>query len=349
MKLPLFQIRDLSKVYRVGKSLFAKSAGTPVLSNVSFDIYQGDVLAVVGESGSGKSTLGKCMIRLIEPTSGKILYNGKDLLAMSEKTFRPLRAQFQMVFQNPLQAFDPRMNVFQILSEAVRQSSAYRQEAAPEIIRRYLEITGLPPELLHRYPMEISGGQGQRVALARALIMQPRLLIADEPTSSLDNAIKYRLLEELMRLKQTFGLTILLITHDLAVVRRIADRIAIMYHGKIVEIGTQSQIFDSPRHPYTRILLSAANFIHEEEDKIIESPLHPHLQRSPVHPIHGTGCAFGDRCPIAHPACSHTIPALKTVDGEHRVACLHEENLWTAPAHSPLTAGKKPQKREALK
>lgn len=348
MKLPLFKIRNLTKIYPNGNSLFAQSAGKPAVSNISFDIYRGEVLGVVGESGSGKTTLGKCLNRLIEPSAGKIFYDGEDLLALPEKTFRRLRARFQMIFQNPLQAFNPRMSVYQILSEAARQRPSYRKGTEQEIINHYLQQVGLTPDLLDRHPGEISGGQGQRVAIARALIMQPHLLIADEPTSSLDNAIKYQLIEELMRLKQTFELTILLITHDLAVVRRIADRIAIMYGGKIVEIGTPSDIFNSPGHPYTRLLLSAANFVTEDIGATRDdSPFSPALSIS--HPIHGNGCAFADRCPLARSDCFHTEPTLEAVKGEHLSACLRQESLWIDPAQPPSPTGKKQLKGEALK
>jgi len=346
MKLPLLKIRELTKVYPNRKSLSVQSDSRMALSNVSFDIYPGEVLAVVGESGSGKTTLGKCLIRLIQPTSGNVFYEGEDIIAMPEKRFRQLRNRFQMIFQNPVQAFNPKMSVFQILSEAARRSPAYRKGSDLEIINQHLHLAGLNPDLLPRYPGEISGGQTQRVAICRALIMHPQLLIADEPTSSLDSAVKHKLLEVLMQLKKSFGLTILLITHDLALVSRIADRIAIMYGGQLVELGTRADIFDSPCHPYTRLLLSAANFV--MNDRYLSNDVPVHSPFSPVLPMLTNGCVFADRCPVREPDCFHTQTVLEVVNDNHIVGCFRKEKWQLEPAEYASPDSKKQLKGEAL-
>lgn len=258
----LLQIKNLSKCYpREAAAFFAPAQHDFVLKDVSFDLIAGESLAIVGESGSGKTTLGRCLIRLLSADSGQIFYKGQDLLQLSQKEFLPFRQEFQMIFQNPLQALNPRQRIRSCLAEPMKVFGRMTETALQTRIEFLLEQVGLSPELLSSLPAQLSGGQRQRVTIARALAMNPSLLIADEPTSSLDAAIKHQVVRLLQQLKENLDFTLLIITHDLGVVSAIADRIAVMHRGKIVELATTQEILYAPKHPYTRKLLAASRQI----------------------------------------------------------------------------------------
>ena len=255
--MPLVEVRHLVKHFTRGGGLFRPKSVVRAVDNVSFTIDEGETVALVGESGSGKSTTGRCMLRLIEPTSGEVRFKGEDVLAFSAARMREARRQMQMVFQDPYSSLNPRMRAAAIVEEPLIihriGARAERRERVAELFRK----VGLDPAHLDRYPHQFSGGQRQRIGLARALALNPSFIIADEPVSALDVSIQAQVINLLMDLQQELGLTYLFIAHDLRLVRHIANRVAVMYLGRIVEMGPTGSIFEDPRHPYTRALLSA--------------------------------------------------------------------------------------------
>jgi ABC-type oligopeptide transport system ATPase subunit len=257
--MPLVEVRELVKVYPVGESAFGGRSHGEVraVDGVSLDIAQGETLGLVGESGSGKSTLGRLIVRLIEPTSGTVRFDGRDVLAAGRGELRRLRRDMQMVFQDPFGSLDPRMRVFDIVTEPLRvhdgASPSHARQRAAELMR----AVGMDESALGRYPHEFSGGQRQRIGIARALALRPRLIVADEPVSALDVSVGAQIVNLLADLQRDFQLTYLFISHSMPVVRYLANRIAVMHRGKIVEIGETEQITERPAHPYTRSLLEA--------------------------------------------------------------------------------------------
>jgi oligopeptide transport system ATP-binding protein len=257
--VPLLEIRNLTKVFPLGESVFGGGARGEVraVDNVSLDIHSGETLGLVGESGSGKSTLGRLVLRLIEPTSGKIMFEGCDLLAAGHGEMRRLRRDMQIIFQDPFGSLDPRMRVEDVISEPLivheRTSSSARRARVAELLR----AVGLDQSALRRFPHEFSGGQRQRIGIARALALRPKFIVADEPVSALDVSVGAQIVNLMAQLQREFGLTCLFISHSMPVVRYLATRIAVMYGGKIVEVGTTEQITERPNHPYTRSLLEA--------------------------------------------------------------------------------------------
>jgi oligopeptide transport system ATP-binding protein len=302
------------------------------VDGLSLAIGQGEVLGLVGESGSGKSTVGKCVLRLTAPTSGAIRLGGRDITRLSRRDMRPLRKDVHMVFQDPYSSLNPRFSVERIVGEPLlRHGMASRREVGGRVAAM-LEQVGLRPEMRSRYPHELSGGQRQRVGLARALILEPKLVVADEPVSALDVSVQASVLNLITDLQREMGFSCLFITHDLSVVEFLADRVAVMYLGRIVESGPTAQIFAEPRHPYTQALLSAAPVAdpvrQRERRRIVLGGDVP----SPVDPP--SGCRFHTRCPLAYDACRTSEPEL--VDprtGGHPVAC----HLVTAD-HTPDAA-----------
>ncbi len=255
----LLEIRRLCKTFRQRQNGWGNQTGeTFAVQNVSFDVLKGETFALVGESGSGKTTLGRCLLKFIPTDSGSVFYEGIDLLQIPESKFRPYRRQFQMIFQNPAQALNPRQKVGACLAEPLKVHTNLSKVEIQAHVQELLLLVGLDEGVVVRFPTELSGGQQQRIAIARALAMEPTFLVADEPTASLDAAHKRQLIELLDRLKKQLGLTLLLITHDLALAAATADRIGVMRRGQLVEIAPTQQLFDDPAHTYSRILVDAA-------------------------------------------------------------------------------------------
>jgi oligopeptide/dipeptide ABC transporter ATP-binding protein len=287
------------------------------VTNVSLQIVAGETLGLVGESGSGKSTLGRLILRLIEPTSGKVFFEGRDLSTLARSELRHLRRDMQLVFQDPYASLNPRMRVRAIVGEGIEIHRLARGQEKLDRIAELLKMVGMAPDAMTRYPHEFSGGQRQRIGIARALAVKPRFLVLDEPVSALDVSIQAQIINLLQDLQEQLKLTYLFIAHDLRVVEHISNRVAIMYLGKIVEIAGRDEIFANPRHPYTRALLSAIPSVsataRAERIKL------PGEVPSPVNPP--GGCAFHPRCPYAKDICRSNEPPLETGSGGHAVAC----------------------------
>lgn len=288
------------------------------VNDVSFDVETGEVFSLVGESGCGKSTTARTVIRLHEPRSGRILFEGKDITHISQKDLRVFRRQIQMIFQDPYASLNPRQKILEILTEPILFHGLASSRAAAEEKAVYLlERVGLSAEQARRYPHQFSGGQRQRIGIARALAVEPKFIIADEPVSALDVSIQAQILNILMDLKEEFCLSYLFIAHDLSVVKHISDRLGVMYLGTIVERASKQVLFSNPVHPYTRALFSAAPTI--DENNINQSQ---ELKGEIPSPIHlPSGCLFHDRCPLAKPECASVAPTLREVEQGHFVAC----------------------------
>ncbi len=317
MSATLVTVADVEKWFPVpGGGLFGPRPRLRALDGVSVTVERGEVLGVVGESGSGKTTLGRAVLRLLEPTAGRITFDGEDITHLSRRRLRALRPRMQLIFQDPFSSLNPRMTVGSIVGAPLtvqrRGDAAARARAVAEV----LELVGLPAAA-NRYPHEFSGGQRQRIGIARALILRPDLLVADEPVSALDVSIQAQIVNLLVDLQRRLGLAILFIGHDLAVVGHIADRIAVMYLGRIMEIGPAARVLTRPAHPYTRALLGAAP-VPDPARRGRRAALAGELP-SPIDPP--SGCGFRTRCPIAGPECAASRPAMRDLGGGHGVAC----------------------------
>ena len=289
----MIRVENIKKYFPIkGGFLNKKTGDVKAVENVSFEIPEGEILGLVGESGSGKSTLGRSLIRLIEPTNGKIFYNNKDITKFSEKEMRSLRKDFQIIFQDPYASLDPRKKIFDIISQGLSIHSSMSKNQVYEKVLEIINDVGLQEEHLSRYPHEFSGGQRQRIGIARALVLDPKFIIADEPVSALDVTIKAQILNLILELKKKYSLTILFISHDLSVINQIADRVMVMYLGHILEIAKTKNLFSNPKHPYTRSLIETAPQIFRENMKktLLKGDI-----PSPINPP--SGCVFRTRCP----------------------------------------------------
>ncbi|HTE79890.1 MAG TPA: dipeptide ABC transporter ATP-binding protein [Reyranella sp.] len=315
----LLEVEGLTKHFPVKSGVFGRtSAHVRAVDGVDFHVEEGETLAVVGESGCGKSTVGRLVLRLIEPSAGKVRFEGDDLLALDADQMRARRRRLQVIFQDPYASLNPRMTVGAMLGEPLYLHHLVGDEAQRRArVGELLELVGLRPEHARRYPHEFSGGQRQRLAIARALAVEPRLIVADEPVSALDVSIQAQVINLMRSLQQRFGLAYIFISHDLAVVKHIADRIAVMYLGKIVETATTDELFRNPRHPYTRALLSAVPLPDPtavRERALLEGDI-PSAMNPP------SGCRFHTRCPFVRESCRSDVPVLADDGTGHATAC----------------------------
>jgi oligopeptide transport system ATP-binding protein len=287
------------------------------VNDVTLEVWAGETLGLVGESGSGKSTFGRLLLRLIEPTSGQVLFDGRDLASLSRKQLRQMRRDMQLVFQDPYSSLNPRMRVRSIVAEGIEIHKLARGREKEERVRELLKMVGMDADALDRYPHEFSGGQRQRIGIARALAVSPRFLVLDEPVSALDVSIQAQIINLLQDLQEELRLTYLFIAHDLRVVKHISQRVAIMYLGKIVELASRDEIYSNPRHPYTRALLSAIPQIDagRRAERIAPAGEVPSALNPP------TACSFHPRCPYAKDICKQVEPRLTAGHGDHAVAC----------------------------
>ncbi|MDK7488092.1 dipeptide ABC transporter ATP-binding protein [Bacillus paranthracis] len=317
-KKELLQVQNLKQYFPIKKGILGRSINyIKAVDDISFTIYEKETVSIVGESGCGKSTTGRAILRLDEATSGKIIFQDKDLLELNNSAMRKVRKDLQVIFQDPFASLNPRQTVGSILEEAIAiQNVCPKGERMAKVIE-LLGKVGLPPDAVKRYPHEFSGGQRQRIGISRALAVNPKLIICDEAVSALDVSVQAQVLNLLKQLQQQYGLTYLFISHDLAVVRHISDRIIVMYLGTIVEIADKHSLFNNPQHPYTKALLSAIPTISAgtKKERIelkgdLPSPLNP-----------PKGCRFHTRCPYAIEKCATQQPSFQSISEGHKVAC----------------------------
>jgi len=325
-KKPLLSVRDLKvqfKIFKQGSMPWTKPQRLKAVDGVSFDLFEGETLGIVGESGCGKSTLARAVIRMLPSESGKVLWMGEqDLLQANPKEMQAVRSDIQMIFQDPLASLNPRMTISQIISEPLTTHyPKMPKDQVVEKVKAMMEKVGLLPNQINRYPHEFSGGQCQRIGIARALIIEPKLVICDEPVSALDVSIQGQVINLLMDLQQEMGLSLIFIAHDLSVVRHISTRIMVLYLGNVAEVSAAEDLYDNPRHPYTQALISAVPI----PDPTIERNKNVILLEgdlpSPLNPP--SGCVFRTRCPRVKPNCADAKPALEEQGTDHWVACYY--------------------------
>ena len=322
MTAPILSVRDLKVHFPLAAGgLFRRQwIALRAVDGVTFDVLPGETLGVVGESGCGKSTLGRAVLQLIPPSSGQVVWLGQNIAGLEHRAMRPFRREMQIIFQDPLASLDPRMTVGEIVAEPLKTHEPALKK--PEIrarVREMLEAVGLLPQMINRYPHEFSGGQCQRIGIARAMILKPRLIVCDEPVSALDVSIQAQIVNLLMRLQKEFGLALIFISHNLAIVRHISHRILVLYLGRMMELATRDGIYDNPRHPYTQALISAVPIpdprLERQKPQLVISGELP----SPLRPP--SGCVFRTRCPRAQELCAREVPVFERIEPEHDVAC----------------------------
>ncbi|HOJ51347.1 MAG TPA: ATP-binding cassette domain-containing protein [Syntrophales bacterium] len=313
---PILRVESLVKIYHIAQRVIGGRTQVRALDGVDLSVFKGETLGVVGESGCGKSTLGRMIVCLDKPTSGRVVFQGKDVSKLSGETLKAYRRQVQIVFQDPASSLNPRKTVGETLVEPLVIHKESNREERKEKVYEALQAVGLPPAYTRRYPHELSGGQRQRVGIARALIMAPKLVVADEPVSSLDVSIQAQILNLLKDLRDRFHLTYLFISHDLKVVRFMSDRIAVMYAGRVMEIADRDTIYEDPRHPYTKLLIASIpslKFSEKPPIKVEEAYVGAGVVKD--------GCPLIGRCPEAREVCRREKPQLREVAGGHWVAC----------------------------
>ncbi len=323
---PLLEIEGLKMYFAVKGKVDGHRVHVKAVDDVSFTVHEGETFGLVGESGCGKTTTGKAILRILNPTEGKIIYNGRDIARASGHEIKHIRRELQLIFQDPYSSLDPRQSVFSIIKEAiVCDRKSHSGSEIKQRVDNLLTLVGLDPSMSDRYPHEMSGGQRQRLGIARALACDPKLIVCDEPVSALDVSIQAQIINLFVELQKKLGLTYIFVSHDLAVVRHIADRIGVMYLGRLVEVMEAGEIYQNSQHPYTKALLSAVPTIEYYEEKkrsriVLEGEV-PSPLRAPG------GCPFHPRCASATEICSSTVPALVDKGYGHLVACHHVKNL----------------------
>ncbi|MEX2356395.1 MAG: dipeptide ABC transporter ATP-binding protein [Thermaerobacterales bacterium] len=316
----LIEVQDLVKHFPITGGIFSRVVGqVRAVDGISFYIKKGETLGLVGESGCGKTTAGRVILRLLEATSGKVWFEGQDIFSLNREDLRKMRRQMQIIFQDPYASLNPRMSIGDIIGEPLEIHRIARGRARDKRVQELLEVVGLSPQHMRRYPHEFSGGQRQRIGVARALALNPKLIVCDEPVSALDVSIQSQVLNLLEELQNEFDLTYFFIAHDLSVVKHISDRIGVMYLGKLVELATEAELFKNPQHPYTEALLSAIPIpnpdLQQERERIVLEGDVP----SPSNPP--SGCRFHTRCPLVEDICREVEPDFVDIGEEHFVAC----------------------------
>lgn len=323
MNQTLLEVQNVKKYFPIPSKLFSrKKEFVKAVDGVSFTVNKGETLSIVGESGCGKSTTGRMIMKLLDITEGKVIFEGQDITDMTDDQIRPLRKEFQMVFQDPYASLNPRLTIKEILEEPLIVHN-FNKGNRNQRVTELLEVVGLNKYHADRYPHEFSGGQRQRIGIARALAVNPKLIIVDEPVSALDVSIQSQVLNLMKDLQEEFGLTYVFIAHDLSVVEHISDRVGVMYLGRLVELATRDELFGKPLHPYTKALLSAVPIPDPtvKRERIILKGDIP----SPANPP--PGCTFHTRCPFAQETCKIQVPEFRELESGHYVACHYAEEL----------------------
>ena len=331
---PMLDVQNVTKIFGIATGFMRKPLALTALSDISFQVNEGETLGIVGESGCGKSTLGRCILQLLTPEEGKVLWLGQDLTTLKPDEMRKHRRDLQIIFQDPLASLNPRMTVGGIIEDPLRTlMPEMNQKQRRAKVIEMMEAVGLLPEMINRYPHEFSGGQAQRIGIARALITEPKLIVCDEPVSALDVSIQAQILNLLSELRDRFNLTLIFISHDLSVVRHVSDRIVVLYLGRMIEYAPREELYNDPKHPYTRALLTA---VPVPDPKLARQRKITELRGeipSPINPP--SGCAFRSRCPYAVPVCAEKRPEIESSGDLRSVAC----HRWREIEAEPATTG----------
>jgi oligopeptide/dipeptide ABC transporter ATP-binding protein len=317
----MIEVEDLQVSYVAARGGWLTRGATTIVHGVGFTLDRGEVLGLVGESGSGKTTIARAIVRLLAPSGGRIRIDGQDVTALSRSALRPMRRHVQMIFQDPYSSLDARLTVQQVIAEAFAIHRIGSTKDWPDRVAALLGQVGLPADAMHRYPHEFSGGQRQRIGIARALAVEPRYIVADEPVSALDVSVQAQVINLLQDLQGRFGLGVLFIAHDRAVVQHVSDRVAVLYMGRVMELAPSRQLYAAPRHPYTMALLDAAP-VPDPRQRPKRTPLRGEIPRPEAPP---SGCVFRTRCPHAIGDCAMTAPPLTEVAPGHWKACIRDD------------------------
>ena len=318
---PILSVRDLKVHFPIpGQGLFAKDRPLKAVDGVDFDLYPGETLGVVGESGCGKSTLGRAILQLIAPSGGQVAWLGKNIVGIPHRDMQPLRRDLQIIFQDPLASLNPRMTIGEIIAEPlVTHKPELGKNEIKTRVKRMMARVGLLPQMINRYPHEFSGGQCQRIGIARAMILEPKLIVCDEPVSALDVSIQAQIVNLLQELQREFDLSLIFISHDLSIVRHICHRIMVLYLGNVMELADRDSIYANPKHPYTKALISAVPIPDPEIERTKERIVLTGDLPSPLSPP--SGCVFRTRCPFAQEKCATDVPTIDRVSETQEVAC----------------------------